>query len=95
ACASCKHQRKKCTENCALAPHFPVGKSREFRAVHKIFGVSNVTKMVTGLQREDDRKSAVESLTWEALCWGRDPVWGPYGAYRRVWEEMRMYKSYY
>ncbi|KAJ6762021.1 LOB DOMAIN-CONTAINING PROTEIN 4-RELATED [Salix koriyanagi] len=46
ACASCKHQRKRCTENCALAPYFPAEKTLEFQAVHKVFGVSNVVKLV-------------------------------------------------
>ncbi|KAI3465780.1 hypothetical protein Pfo_022443 [Paulownia fortunei] len=94
ACASCKHQRKKCTEKCILAPFFPVEKSREFQAVHKVFGVSNVTKMITNL-KEEDRKIAMDSLVWEALCRQKDPVLGPYGDYRRVCEELRLYKSQY
>lgn len=94
ACASCKHQRKKCTEKCTLAPFFPVEKSREFQAVHKVFGVSNVTKIITNLN-EEDRKVAVDSLVWEALCRQKDPVLGPYGDYKRVCEELRLYKSQY
>ncbi|KAL2466606.1 LOB domain-containing protein 2 [Abeliophyllum distichum] len=94
ACASCKHQRKKCTEKCILAPFFPVDKTREFQAVHKVFGVSNVTKIVTNLE-EEDRKQAVDSLVWEAFCWQKDAVLGPYGEYRRVCEELRLYKSQY
>ncbi|KAL6538263.1 hypothetical protein OROGR_012251 [Orobanche gracilis] len=92
ACASCKHQRKKCTNKCVLAPFFPAGKAREFLAVHKVFGVSNVTKIITNLE-EDERKVAVDSLIWEALCRQRDPVLGPYGDYRRICEELRLYKS--
>lgn len=94
ACASCKHQRKKCTDKCTLAPFFPVERTREFQAVHKVFGVSNVTKIITGL-REEDRKVAVDSLVWEALCRQKDPVLGPFGDYRRVCEELRLYKSQY
>ncbi|KAH6825190.1 LOB domain-containing protein 2 [Perilla frutescens var. hirtella] len=94
ACASCKHQRKKCTEKCTLAPFFPVERTREFQAVHKVFGVSNVTKIITSL-REEDRKVAVDSLVWEALCRQKDPVLGPFGDYRRVCEELRLYKSQY
>ncbi|XP_022849802.1 LOB domain-containing protein 2 [Olea europaea var. sylvestris] len=94
ACASCKHQRKKCTEKCILAPFFPVDKTGEFQAVHKVFGVSNVTKIVTNL-KEEDRKQAVDSLIWEAFCRQKDPVLGPYGEYRRVCEELRLYKSQY
>ncbi|KAL7143687.1 hypothetical protein ABFS83_08G208800 [Erythranthe nasuta] len=92
ACASCKHQRKKCTDKCTLAPFFPVEKSREFQAVHKVFGVSNITKIITSL-KEEDRKIAVDSLVWEALCRYKDPVLGPYGDYRRVCEELRLFKA--
>ncbi|XP_031126681.1 LOB domain-containing protein 2-like [Ipomoea triloba] len=94
ACASCKHQRKKCTEKCVLAPFFPAEKGREFQAVHKVFGVSNVTKMVRNL-KEEERGRAVESLVWEAICRHNDPVLGPFGEYRRVYEELKLYKSQY
>ncbi|XP_075499583.1 LOB domain-containing protein 2 [Primulina tabacum] len=92
ACSSCKHQRKKCTDKCILAPFFPATKALEFQAVHKVFGVSNVTKIVTNL-KEEDRKIAVDSLVWEALCRQKDPVLGPYADYRRVCEELRLYKN--
>ncbi|MCD7462206.1 hypothetical protein HAX54_048002 [Datura stramonium] len=94
ACASCKHQRKKCTEKCVLAPYFPAEKSREFKAVHKVFGVSNITKLVKNL-KEDERRRAVESLVWEAFCRQKDPVLGPYGEYKRVHDELNLYKSQY
>ncbi|GFP78775.1 LOB domain-containing protein 2 [Phtheirospermum japonicum] len=86
ACASCKHQRKKCTNKCVLAPFFPVEKTREFQAVHKVFGVSNVTKIITNL-KDEERRVAVDSLVWEALCRQKDPVRGPYGDYQRICEE--------
>ncbi|XP_009619412.1 LOB domain-containing protein 2 [Nicotiana tomentosiformis] len=95
ACASCKHQRKKCTEKCVLAPYFPAEKSREFKAVHKVFGVSNITKIVKNLKEDHDRRKAVESLIWEAFCRQKDPVFGPYGEYKRIYEELKLYKSQY
>ncbi|KAK9285810.1 hypothetical protein L1049_025011 [Liquidambar formosana] len=92
ACAACKHQRKKCDEKCILAPFFPADKSREFQAVHKVFGVSNVQKIVKNLD-EEDRKRAADSLVWEAFCRQKDPVLGPYGEYRKVHDELKLYKS--
>ncbi|KAK6919736.1 Lateral organ boundaries, LOB [Dillenia turbinata] len=92
ACAACKHQRKKCTEKCMLAPFFPAEKSREFQAVHKVFGVSNVQKMMRSLN-EQDRRKAAESLIWEAFCRQTDPILGPYGEYKRVYEELKLYKN--
>ncbi|KAL0328272.1 UNVERIFIED_CONTAM: LOB domain-containing protein 2 [Sesamum calycinum] len=40
-------------------------------------------------------EKAVDSLVWEALCRQKDPVLGPYGEYRRLCEELRLYKSQY
>ncbi|KAL5055051.1 hypothetical protein RYX36_035733 [Vicia faba] len=88
ACSACKHQRKKCSDGCILAPYFPSNKSKEFQAVHKVFGVSNVTKMVTGCE-EADRKKVVESLIWEAFCRQKDPTNGSLGVYKRVYNEYR------
>ncbi|CAK9148421.1 unnamed protein product [Ilex paraguariensis] len=92
ACASCKHQRKKCTDDCTLANFFPVNKTREFEAVHKVFGVSNLTKMVKNV-KEEDRKRASDSLIWEALCRQKDPVLGSFGEYMKLYEELKLYKS--
>ncbi|KAI4378338.1 hypothetical protein MLD38_015829 [Melastoma candidum] len=85
-CASCKHQRKKCDERCLLSPYFPTEKSREFQAVHRVFGVSNVTKMMMGVS-EADRARLVESLVCEALVRQRDPVGGMYGEYQKILDE--------
>ncbi|XP_044466554.1 LOB domain-containing protein 2-like [Mangifera indica] len=92
ACAACKHQRKKCIEGCKLAVYFPADKSREFQAVHKVFGVSNVIKIVYGVD-EEDRTKVVDSLIWEALWRQKNPVLGPYGEYKRLCEELKSYKS--
>ncbi|KAL6561416.1 hypothetical protein OROMI_017017 [Orobanche minor] len=94
ACASCKHQCKKCTDKCTLAPFFPVERAQEFQPVHKVFGVGNITKIITS-PREEDRKVAIGSLVWEALGRQKDPVLGLFGDYQRVCEELRLYKSQY
>ncbi|KAG5149874.1 hypothetical protein JHK82_016755 [Glycine max] len=88
ACAACKHQRKKCSENCILGPYFPSNKNQEFHAVHKVFGVSNITKLVKNAKTEDRRK-VVDSLIWEACCRQRDPIQGPYGEYTKVYNEYK------
>ncbi|XP_044502585.1 LOB domain-containing protein 2-like [Mangifera indica] len=92
ACAACKHQRKKCNEECKLAAYFPADRSREFQAVHKVFGVSNVTKIVHSVD-EEERPKVVDSLIWEALWRQKNPVLGPYGEYKRLCEELKLYKS--
>ncbi|KAJ9177127.1 hypothetical protein P3X46_012377 [Hevea brasiliensis] len=92
ACASCKHQRKKCGEDCILAPYFPADRSREFQAVHKVFGVSNVMKLVRSV-KEEDRKTVADSLVWEAFCRQNDPILGPLGEYRKIQEELKLFKN--
>ncbi|KAI4365940.1 hypothetical protein MLD38_021876 [Melastoma candidum] len=78
-CAACKFLRRKCMPDCIFAPYFPPEEPQKFANVHKIFGASNVTKLLNELlphQRED----AVNSLAYEAEARVRDPVYGCVGA---------------
>ncbi|CAK9137563.1 unnamed protein product [Ilex paraguariensis] len=78
-CAACKFLRRKCMPGCIFAPYFPPEEPQKFVNVHKIFGASNVTKLLNELlphQRED----AVNSLAYEAEARVRDPVYGCVGA---------------
>lgn len=45
-CASCKLLRRRCAEDCTFAPYFPPDDPHKFAIVHKIFGASNVSKML-------------------------------------------------
>ncbi|CAA7402316.1 unnamed protein product [Spirodela intermedia] len=78
-CAACKFLRRKCMPGCIFAPYFPPEEPQKFSNVHKIFGASNVTKILNDLlphQRED----AVNSLAYEAEARIKDPVYGCVGA---------------
>lgn len=78
-CAACKFLRRKCLPGCIFAPFFPPEEPQKFANVHKIFGASNVTKLLNELlphQRED----AVNSLAYEAEARVKDPVYGCVGA---------------
>ncbi|XP_060675516.1 LOB domain-containing protein 12-like isoform X2 [Ziziphus jujuba] len=72
-CASCKLLRRRCAKDCIFAPYFPSDDPHKFAIVHKVFGASNVSKM---LQRAD----AVSSIVYEANARMRDPVYGCVGA---------------
>ncbi|CAK7352952.1 unnamed protein product [Dovyalis caffra] len=75
ACAACKHQRRKCTEDCFLAPFFPPEKANDFDAVHKLFGVRNIVshlQKLTPAQRPD----AITSMVYEANARVIYPVTG-------------------
>ncbi|KAG6557946.1 hypothetical protein Mapa_000124 [Marchantia paleacea] len=74
-CAACKFLRRKCTADCAFAPYFPAHQPLKFSNVHRIFGASNVTKMLHDLP-EARRADAVTSLAFEAEARINDPVYG-------------------
>ncbi|KAG8045505.1 hypothetical protein GUJ93_ZPchr0008g13407 [Zizania palustris] len=78
ACAVCKHQRRKCEPNCELAAYFPANKMNDFRALHLVFGVANLTKLIKANATEAARRRAAETLTWEARWRERDPSEGCY-----------------
>ncbi|KAL1564223.1 LOB domain-containing protein 25 [Salvia divinorum] len=78
-CAACKFLRRKCLSGCIFAPYFPPEEPTKFVNVHKIFGASNVSKLLNEIpayQRED----AVNSLSYEAEARLKDPVYGCVGA---------------
>ncbi|XP_071707960.1 LOB domain-containing protein 12-like [Rutidosis leptorrhynchoides] len=78
-CASCKLLRRRCTKDCIFAPYFPPEEPHKFAIVHKVFGASNVSKMLQELPRHQ-RADAVSSLVYEANARTRDPVYGCVGA---------------
>ncbi|URE23789.1 hypothetical protein MUK42_06715 [Musa troglodytarum] len=78
-CASCKLLRRRCTKDCIFAPYFPSDDPHKFAIVHKIFGASNVSKMLQELPVHQ-RADAVGSLVYEATARLRDPVYGCVGA---------------
>ncbi|ESW18820.1 hypothetical protein PHAVU_006G073100 [Phaseolus vulgaris] len=78
-CASCKLLRRRCSKECIFAPYFPSDDPRKFAIVHKVFGASNVSKMLLELPVHQ-RADAVSSLVYEANARVRDPVYGCVGA---------------
>lgn len=45
-CAACKLLRRRCAHDCVFAPYFPAEEPQKFASVHKVFGASNVNKML-------------------------------------------------
>ncbi|KAK2377242.1 LOB domain-containing protein [Trifolium repens] len=78
-CASCKLLRRRCAKDCTFAPYFPSHDPQKFAIVHKVFGASNVSKMLQELPIHQ-RADAVSSLVYEANARVRDPVYGCVGA---------------
>ncbi|CAN0902137.1 LOB domain-containing protein 12 [Linum grandiflorum] len=78
-CASCKLLRRRCAKDCIFAPYFPSDDPHKFAIVHKVFGASNVSKMLQEIPVQQ-RADAVSSLVYEANARVRDPVYGCVGA---------------
>nr|GMD73772.1 LOB domain-containing protein 4-like [Ipomoea batatas] len=94
-CAACKLLRRRCAKDCVFAPYFPADEPHKFASVHKVFGASNVNKLLqedefTLRKRQVPRKvrdlpehqrgDAVSSMVYEANARMRDPVYGCVGA---------------
>ncbi|EPS74389.1 hypothetical protein M569_00371, partial [Genlisea aurea] len=77
-CAACRHLRRRCPSDCIFAPYFPANNPRRFSYVHRIYGASNVAKILQDLP-ENVRGEAADSLHYEAYCRIKDPVYGIVG----------------
>ncbi|XP_071706172.1 LOB domain-containing protein 1-like [Rutidosis leptorrhynchoides] len=78
-CAACKILRRRCVEKCVLAPYFPPTEPLKFTIAHRVFGASNIIKLLQELP-ESQRADAVSSMVYEANARLRDPVYGCAGA---------------
>lgn len=45
-CAACKLLRRRCAQECPFSPYFSPHEPQKFASVHKVFGASNVSKML-------------------------------------------------
>lgn len=79
SCAACKLLKRRCTPNCIFAPYFRSDECKKFAKVHKVFGASNVSKILIEVP-EEQREDTVNSLAYEAEARLRDPVYGCIGA---------------
>ncbi|XP_065872490.1 LOB domain-containing protein 33-like [Euphorbia lathyris] len=76
SCGACKFLRRKCTTECVFSPYFSYEQATaHFAAVHKVFGASNVSKLLLQLPVQN-RSDAAITISYEALARMRDPVYG-------------------
>ncbi|XVF20407.1 hypothetical protein REPUB_Repub11eG0195900 [Reevesia pubescens] len=87
-CAACKLLRRRCAEECPFSPYFSPHEPQKFAAVHKVFGASNVSKMLMEVP-ESQRADATNSLVYEANLRLRDPVYGCMGAIVTLQQQMQ------
>ncbi|GMY20220.1 LOB domain-containing protein 20 [Fagus crenata] len=75
-CGACKFLRRKCINGCIFAPHFGSDQgAARFAAVHKVFGASNVSKLLLHIPL-NRRQDAVVAISYEAQARLSDPVYG-------------------
>ncbi|KAF9617722.1 hypothetical protein IFM89_038222 [Coptis chinensis] len=93
ACAACKYQRRKCQPDCTLAPYFPPTHQTQFLNVHKLFGVSNILKVLRSLNSRYEKDEAMQSMIYEADARGKDPVGGSHMIIRNFHHQIACYQS--
>ncbi|KAG9441466.1 hypothetical protein H6P81_017320 [Aristolochia fimbriata] len=75
-CGACKFLRRKCVRGCVFAPYFCHEQgATHFAAIHKVFGASNVSKLLMHLPVQDRLEAAV-TISYEAQARLQDPIYG-------------------
>ncbi|XP_050207001.1 LOB domain-containing protein 29-like [Mercurialis annua] len=75
-CGACKFLRRKCVRGCVFAPYFCHEQgATHFAAIHKVFGASNVSKLLAHLP-VNDRCEAAVTISYEAQARVQDPIYG-------------------
>ncbi|KAK9278773.1 hypothetical protein L1049_028351 [Liquidambar formosana] len=88
ACAACKYQRRKCSSECLLAPYFPPDQPEMFQNAHRLFGVSNILKILKQLD-PSQKPVAMQSIICQANIRSRFPVHGCWGVICQLYYQMR------
>ncbi|XP_075486040.1 LOB domain-containing protein 15 [Primulina tabacum] len=87
-CAACKLLRRRCAQECPFSPYFSPHEPQKFASVHKVFGASNVSKMLMEVA-ENQRADTANSLVYEANVRLRDPIYGCMGAISALQQQVQ------
>ncbi|QHN83497.1 LOB domain-containing protein 27-like isoform X1 [Arachis hypogaea] len=87
ACAACKFQRRRCTKDCILSPYFPSDKPTTFTNAHRLFGVCNMTRILSKIKPEQ-RDECMKSIIFESDMRAQFPVEGCLGIIRRYKDDL-------
>ncbi|XP_024978322.1 LOB domain-containing protein 24-like [Cynara cardunculus var. scolymus] len=91
-CAVCKYFRRRCPSDCVFAPYFPPDNPQRFTCLHRIYGASNIGKMLEGLPMHL-RVDAVDSLYYEAKWRIQEPVYGCVGIISSLHRQIHIAQS--
>ncbi|CAI9759614.1 unnamed protein product [Fraxinus pennsylvanica] len=92
ACAACKYQRRKCAPNCSLAPYFPADRQKDFLNAQKLFGVSNIKKILRNV-KQNEKESAMRSIIFQANMRAIHPVGGCFHVIKELESYIHFYKA--
>ncbi|KAL4589249.1 hypothetical protein LXL04_002155 [Taraxacum kok-saghyz] len=92
ACAACRYQRRKCAPDCILAPYFPHDRQRQFQNAHKLFGVSNITKIIRHLD-QPQKDEAMRTIIYQSDVRAQDPVGGCYRVIRELHRQIEISRT--
>ncbi|XP_006660281.1 LOB domain-containing protein 24-like [Oryza brachyantha] len=87
-CAACRYLRRRCADDCVLAPFFPASRPHRYFCVHTVFGASNVARLLQSLPMAE-RGNAANTMAMEAYWRVQDPVYGCTGIINRLQDEIR------
>ncbi|KAL8458560.1 hypothetical protein ACS0TY_035345 [Phlomoides rotata] len=92
ACAACKYQRRKCASDCILAPYFPHDRQPQFLNAHRLFGVSNIVKIVGNL-KQPEKDHAMRTIIFQSDARAADPIGGCYRIIRDLEQRITLAKA--
>ncbi|KAF5457796.1 hypothetical protein F2P56_021874 [Juglans regia] len=92
-CAACKYLRRRCPSDCIFSPYFPPNDHQRFACVHRIYGASNVGKMLQQIPSHDLRAKAADTLYFEAKYRIQDPVYGCVGMITQLHQQIHNAES--
>ncbi|XP_006367708.1 LOB domain-containing protein 27-like [Solanum tuberosum] len=91
ACAACKYQRRRC-HDCPLAPYFPADQPKMFQNAHRLFGVSNILKILKQLD-PSQKKVAMKSIIYQANARDKHPVYGCVAEIQNLLFNIQLYEE--
>ncbi|KAG7636745.1 Lateral organ boundaries LOB [Arabidopsis thaliana x Arabidopsis arenosa] len=93
-CALCTTKNKRCPKKCDFAPYFPAERQSEYENAHKLFGTSNIIKMMRFASKDKQKDLLGSSILMEGDAWKKDPARGGFGMIQKLKWQIELRKIY-
>ncbi|KAI3768645.1 hypothetical protein L2E82_19475 [Cichorium intybus] len=80
SCAACRYKKHRCALDCPFAPYFPASQPKIFMNVHRLYGSTNVLRILNLLNDNKRKEEAMRSIKYESYIRRVNRVHGCYGA---------------